>query len=102
MCKIDFTMEWESFCGFSDHPWRKASELIKKGTEMSQEGRRRLDKFNQQIQQIVDARKLKTWTASEWEEFMKIYRKLWPFKGSKPEALDWRSLSATELVQAVS
>jgi hypothetical protein len=30
-----------------------------------------------------------------------MYKKLWPFKGPMPEALDWWSLSTQELVQAV-
>lgn len=103
---IGFTIENKSLYGHSDSPWRAPpipGQIQQNKIEMSAKGWQLMERFNQQVQCVTNRRKLTTtFSDSEWQELLKIYRKLWPFNDPKPEALDWWSRSTTELVQAVS
>ena len=55
-----------------------------------------------ETQHVIDNRKRsKDYLDAEWQNLVRVYKKLWPFKGPAPEALDWWSLSTQELLQAV-
>ena len=78
-------------------PWRRARNLDKEG--MSVEGRKRMEQFDKEIRHFTPGST--GYSDSDWQNMIKIYKKLWPFKGPTPEALDWWSLSTQELLQAV-
>ena len=72
-------------------PWRRVCDLNYSGKakfQISEQGQRLLERYGRMIKPIVDARaKNHRRTDSECEELMKIYIKLWPFKGAKPDGL---------------
>ena len=79
-------------------PWRRVANIDKEG--MSVEDKQKMEKFEKEIQHVTPDRR-KGYSDSDWQNMMRIYKKLWPFKGPTPEALDWWSLSTQELLQAV-
>ena len=82
-------------------PWRR-TQFVRETHKMSVQGTQTMKKFDQETQRIIDHRgKRKVFSESEWQDLMRIYKQLWPFKGPRPEALDWWTLTTTELVQAV-
>ena len=81
-------------------PWRRATNIDKES--MSEEGRKTMAQFDKEMSRFRKTMNVSTqWSESEWQQIMQVYRKLWPFKGPTPEALDWWSLSTRELLQAV-
>ena len=83
-------------------PWRVVQVLINKGIRLSAEGKRKIEKFDQAVQHIISKKSYsESYSESDWENMMRIYKRLWPFKGPAPAALDWWSLSTEELLQAV-
>ena len=70
--------------------------------QLSVQCKEKMDKFDKEAKHIiVNPRKGKDYSDAEWQNLMRIYKKLWPFKGPTPEALDWWSVSTEELLQAV-
>jgi len=81
-------------------PWRRVHTLYNTGMRLSVEGKQKIEKFDKAIQHVIPDQR-KSYSESDWENMMRIYKRLWPFKGPTPEALDWWSLSTQELLQAV-
>ena len=81
-------------------PWRRVENIKKPGMQLSVQCKQKMEKFDSETRHVIANRK-KSYSDAEWQNLLKIYKKLWPFKGPTPEALDWWSLSTQELLQAV-
>ena len=83
-------------------PWRRTQSVNKRGIQLSVQGKQKMEKYDKETQHVIDNRKRsKDYLDAEWQNLVRVYKKLWPFKGPAPEALDWWSLSTQELLQAV-
>ena len=84
-------------------PWRRAHNVAESGIKLSVQGSTQtMEKFDKETRHVIANQKHEcVYSDSEWQNLLRIYKKLWPFKGPMPEALDWWSLSTQELVQAV-
>ena len=83
-------------------PWRRTKSLNRSGIQLSVQGKQKMEKYDKEIKHVIDNRKRSVQNLDAvWQDLVRVYKKLWPFKGPKPDALDWWSLSTQELLQAV-